>query len=741
MNTDERIAAAEAGIRRLSGLPSDRISVNISPSEHDSFSVTAADGIFAITASDVGSALTGYAQYARATRQGSVSRSGIRPLAAVDDLILQRTAWCEWRIAYNITVGGYTTPFFNWDDWERELDLLAASGVNAAHLTLGQEAVWLETFTRFGYTEQEILAWIVPPSHQPWQWLNNIQNYGGGVTRQLVDRRVELARRVIQRMRELNIVPILPGFSGTVPSGFDAKNPGAEIVPQGLWFMDVAGPERPDWLRTDSPLYGEVADVYYSQQQLLFGEGGTWAVDLLHEGGKTGGANLTDATHGVEVAMRRAHPDYTWVAQAWAANPRQEFLDAADHEHLLILDLTGETWERMKAFSGAPWVLGILPNYGGRLGLYGDLKEIADIPKLRGLSAVNRLRGITDMAEGVANNPIVWDLFHDVAWANEAIDLEAWTADWVAARYGSDSPEALEAWQQAEAVAYGRWRTESKGALPEETRLTLAGETVDAGTPASDQGETVWNITDDAEITEVFEMYAGTDSVIASVPSIHANQASMVGPRVLGYEPGALDSALELLLSADLPSSLSRDHDLVDLTREVLDDAARRLLPGIADAHHSQDLELFDRGAATFLRVIDAEESILATNEYFLLGSWTERARAWGSTPEEREALAREAKRLLTSWGMRDSTVLTEYANRTWAGLVGTYYRARWEKWFAELRYSLTGAATTPIDWFEVAEEWVSDGAVYSTGSVGETRQAALAALELVREIGSSPAV
>jgi hypothetical protein len=733
MNMDEKVAAATAGIVRLSGLSADSISVTISASDDDFFSVSGADGMLSISASDAGSALAGYARYARATRKGSVSRSGVRPLTAIDDFTIEQHSWCEWRVAYNITVGGYTTPFFDWDDWERELDLLAATGINAAHLTLGQEAIWIETFTRFGYSEQEVLAWIVPPSHQPWQWLNNIQNYDEGVSGALVDARVELARRVIARMRELNIVPILPGFSGTVPSGFDIKNPGAEIVPQGLWFMDVAGPERPDWLRTDSELYGRVADEYYAQQKLLFGEGAAWAVDLLHEGGKTGGANLTESTHGVQAAMQRADENYIWVAQAWGGNPRQEFLDAADHEHLLVLDLTGETWKRMDAFSGAPWVVGILPNYGGRLGLYGDLRAIASMPTLQGMDVAKRLHGITDMAEGVANNPIVWDLFHDIAWTTQAIDLEEWLADWVASRYGTENPLAVEAWLAIIETAYGDWRAAPTADPPAEMQLALTGSLIDAGVAPDDDGPTLWDVSEDDQMAEFFDNYTSTDSVIASVPSLHANQASMVGPRALGYEAGALDHALEMLLSADIPDSPSFRHDIVDLARQVLDDAVRVLLPSIAEAHSLGDLDAFDRGVAHFMRIVDAEESVLATNEYFLLGAWTEKARAWGSTSDEGESITREAKRLLTSWGKRDSVVLTEYANRTWSGLVGTYYRKRWELWFSEERRVITGEPTIAVDWFEVAAEWVSDGAIYPTRATGDPVQSARAALRIVR--------
>jgi alpha-N-acetylglucosaminidase len=49
---------------------------------------------------------------------------------------------------------------------------------------------------------------------------------------------------------------------------------------------------------------------------------------------------------------------------------------------------------------------------------------------------------------------------------------------------------------------------------------------------------------------------------------------------------------------------------------------------------------------------------------------------------------------LLTTWTSRDN--ITDYANRQWAGLVGTFYFSRWQTWLEALQSSL--AAGAPID-------------------------------------------
>ncbi|WP_375399570.1 alpha-N-acetylglucosaminidase TIM-barrel domain-containing protein [uncultured Amnibacterium sp.] len=711
------IDTAVAGVHRLSGLPVEQIRVELVESDKgtDSFAVTVDAGVLAISATTPATALAGYAQFARRTGIGSVSRSGVRLASALpaDGSLASETRF-PWRVAYNITVAGYTTPFFDWSAWERELDLLAASGINAAHLTLGQEVVWLQAFQNFGYREDELLAWIVPPSHQAWQWLNNIQYFGRGTTVGLIDRRVDLARRVLDRMAELQIRPILPGFSGTVPAGFADRNLNATVVPQGRWFMDVAGPVRPDWLSSASSLYADVAARFYRAQYDAFGVTGTWAVDLLHEGGTLGDVPLADAARGVETAMRAAADSYTWVIQAWGGNPRQDLLDALDPARLLVLDLTGEDWTRPGVYGDAPWVCGILPNYGGRLSLYGDLEAIARTPASLAAAPSNRLAGLTDTAEGVANNPVVWDLFHDLTWTTRPIDLDDWLPKWVIARYGAHDEDAIAAWQVLRQTAYGPWRTAESAPPPPESTLALAGEEVDAGSRDRAPSSALLPMTtigaeDADEQLGAFSFYAGTDSVIAAIPSLDANQASLVGPRTLPYPPGALLPAMQFLRSAAgrLPSSPSLTYDLVDISRQATADAARTMLGTVRAAHANHDIGAFDDAVGAFLDLIGHQDTILAAHPDFRLDTWLDAARAWGVSSDERDELVEWAARLLTSWGTRDDFVLTEYANRDWNGVVGTYYGQRWSLWFTELRKVLLGEPTTPVDWYAVAEQWI----------------------------------
>ncbi|GAA1712921.1 alpha-N-acetylglucosaminidase [Kribbella yunnanensis] len=733
--------AAEAAIRRLSELPTEAVRVNLAADLEDGFRVSSVGGHLTVVASGAGAAVAGYAAYARRTGVAHVSRIGTRPVdrALPDVADVSADATIGHRVAYNLTVGGYTTPYWNWAQWEHEIDLLAASGVTAAHLTLGQELVYLKTFLRCGYNEQELLRWLGPPSHQPWLWLNNIQNHGRGTSMTLVEDRADLARRVIERMRDLGIVAILPGFSGTVPPNFSAHWADAHTVPQGRWFKGMAGPLRPDWLDSTTGPYAAVAELFYAEQRVAFGLTGMWAVDLMHEGGNTGGADLGEAARGIQRAMTAADPDSTWVMQAWAKNPSRELLEAVDSDRVVIVDITGED-HREDGFGGPEWMLGILPNYGGKTVLYGDLEDVASLPsRWCGDDRPPGLAGITDMAEGVENNPVLWDLFHDLSWANRPLDLDKWLPEWTAARYGGADPKADEAWQILLRTAYGPWRHGAQDGLPAETMQALAGLPVDA---AAVEGA--------PEVAAMIELlgsamaegplpYASTDSVIAAVPSLDANQASLNGPRAAAYPDGALIPALQALLdAADRLDTPGLSYDLVDLARQVADDVARTALRKIAVAGRARDLEAYDSAVQRFLELIDVQDAVLRTNEHFLLGKWLADAQAWGRAAGEGDYLVEEAKRILTSWGYEDSIVLAEYANHSWAGLVVDYYRSRWALWLDEVRATLVGGTTKAVDWYLHADRWIRADTTYADRPTGNARSAAAAVLKLAIHIVES---
>lgn len=91
--------------------------------------------------------------------------------------------------------------------------------------------------------------------------------------------------------------------------------------------------------------------------------------------------------------------------------------------------------------------------------------------------------------------------------------------------------------------------------------------------------------------------------------------------------------------------------------------------PPPSEAYHERNLSAFDVESTRLLEMTADLDALLATDPYWLAGTWTRAARAWGTTDAERANLEFNSRRQITLWGV-DTSGLQGYAYKTWAGLV-----------------------------------------------------------------------
>lgn len=556
------------------------------------------------------------------------------PLPPVPQKI-HRAATVPHRFIYNYCTFGYTMPWWHWKDWERELDWLAMNGINMPFIITGQEAVWIRTFTQFGYTEKEIREWLGSPAHFPWTFMQNMQNFGGELPAAWVPQRVDLARKILSRARELGMTPVLQGYYGMVPPNFSAKHPGAKILPQGRWAGSL---QRPDMLNPSDPLFEKIAAVFMREQEALFGRAGYYAGDPFHEGGNSHGVDLVECGRRVFSAMTNADPRAVWVKQCWQTDNRA-LLSGVPADRVLALDLHAESkpyWPQ-GAFHGRAWVWCLLHNFGGNNDLNGDLAHLANafsktlVDPQRG-----NLSGLAFVPEGHCNAPAVYALMTEFIWKKEPIELTAWLPDYLRRRYGAESKEAITAWEGLLATVYG---------------VSYAHE-------------------------------GPANSILAARP-LRGEKARTWSSTQIPYDAARLISAWDHLLAAapECGASDGYRYDLADITRQVLANYTRKTYDRAMTAMKNQDLPAFERAASAFLDTLDDLDTVLLTRREFLLGPWLRDARTWGTTPEEKNLYEKQARMLLTLWDAHPGSDLNDYANRQWSGLV-EYYRMRWQLYF-----------------------------------------------------------
>jgi alpha-N-acetylglucosaminidase len=641
----------------------------------DRFRVSAEGGHLVVAGTSPAVQLTGFGWYLREVAHADVAIGGsqldLPPRLPLPSAPIEREASVANRFALNDTNEGYAGAYLSWQEWEHRIDVLALLGINQVLVYEGQEAVYERAFQRFGYSAADMRAWIPEPAHQPWWLLQNMCCTGSPISQQLIDRRAALARRIVDRLRELGMTPVLPGYYGTVPTDFEKRNPGAHTVPQGTWN----GLERPDWLDPTGPEFGKVAAAFYQAQTQLYGTATMYKMDLLHEGGTAGSVPVGPASKAVQDALETAHPGAIWVILGWESNPRKETLEAVDRSRMFVVDGLSEqpdVTDRDKDFLGTPYAFGTIWNFGGHQNFGAGLTVWNEKFHAWQARPGNAMNGIALMPEAIDNNPAAVAFFADMPWEDGPVDMDAWFAEYATARYGAADPHALAAWQIIERTAYS-WP---------------AGE-------------------DTRHVTALFD----------DQPSL-----TDTGQAALQYDPAEFEKALRELLQVDprLRRSGAYRYDLVDVARQVLANRSRALLPKILAAYRDRDTAEFGRLTDRWMAEMKLMNEVLGTDPHFLLGTWQREAARQAANAEEAARLDYDLKSLVTLW-QTESPGLQDYARREFNGLVGGYYAKRWKMFFDVLKDSLkTGEQPKPIDWRAVAENWAHAGTRYAAEPHGD---------------------
>lgn len=637
-----------------------------------------------IRASDPVSAAMGLNWYLKYYCHRSMSHVGnnLAPVRVLPRLArpVRLSSKFKYRYFLNYCTFNYSFSFSDWAAWERELDWMALNGINLALATNGTEAVWQNTLRRMGYSEPEILQFIPGPAYTAWWLMGNLEGWGGPVTQRMIDDRVVLEKKILARMRELGIEPLVQGFYGMVPASLAEKFPQARILEQGSWG---GGFRRPKILLSSDPLFARMASIYYEEMTKLYGPFRFCGGDLFHEGGVAEGLDLASLGRGVQETMLKVNPKAVWVLQGWQENPKQGLLDGLSADHVLILNMESDDWEKRKGFGGLRWVWGVISNFGENTGMFGDLPRIAGEPwRAKKGPYGTGMAGVGALMEGANNNPVLYELLFDEAWRSDAVDLREWMREYIKARYGEDTPELEQAWE-----------------LLQET---------------------------------VYKSAARSESIFCARPSLEAKGATTWGSTKLNYDPAKLEEgAREFLKAGDrLRRNDAYQYDAVNLARQVLSNRGLQAYQGMVSAFQARDKTAFEKTSHEFLTLLRAEDSLLGTRREFMLGTWLKAAGQMGHTEQEKALCQRNARTQITYWGPDDPAVeLHEYAHKEWSGLLKDFYLPRWEMFVEELTGELDGKPVGNINYFEFEKKWTEEEKEYPSAPTGEPVKAAIGAL------------
>ncbi|CAM0137119.1 hypothetical protein VKS41_008283 [Umbelopsis sp. WA50703] len=565
----------------------------------------------------------------------------------------------KWRYYFNTVTFSYTSAFWSWEEWELQLDWLALRGINLPLQWLGYEKVLVDTFRHVGLTDDQISTFLSGPGFQAWNRFGNIQgSWNGTLPFSWVNEQFELGKKVTNRMVELGMTPVMPAFTGFVPRAFVDIHNSSNLVNSSQWNGFPEQNTYDTLLEPQDPMFAEMQRYFIIQQKKDFGNiSSVYTLDQFNElTPASGDTSYLKATANSTIeSLKSVDPNAVWMMQGWLffnlesfwTNDRIEaFLSGvSDNEDMLILDLYSEVapqWQRTQSYFQKSWIWCYLHDYGGNMGLYGNIhNETVNPVEAKGASASMVGMGVT--MEGQEGNEITYDLLLDQAWSKTPINSSPWVQAWAKRRYQGKAPAAaLQAWEILRTSVYSNNDTN----VPAVPRSLVVVEPATSGLFTSGPRQTQ--------------------------------------PTVISYDPKVLIKAWRLLVEAAskepaLMNIAPFHHDLTDVTRQVL---ANSITPAYNDLiaawnATSSTSSTVQQAGEKLIQILATLDEVLYTDPDFILATHIKDALATANPKSSQAYFEYNVRNQITLWGPLGE--INDYAAKEWAGLVGQYYQGRWQ--------------------------------------------------------------
>jgi alpha-N-acetylglucosaminidase len=637
----------------------------------------------------------GFYDYIKETNQGQVTWSGKNTYIHYPWLpIAKKTVVSPYRFHYylNVVTHGYTTPYWGFPRWEKELDWMALHGMDMPLINGAYEAILTRVFKKIGLKDNNIKDFFTGPAYHPWNRMGNITNWDSQVPTSYYAKQLKLTHQVLQRMKDLGMQPIIPAFAGFVPKELTAIYPQAQVK-EIIWggFSELKN-SRGHILLPDNELFSKIGKMYVEEWEKEFGKAKYYLADSFNEMDVPHAATeekqlqqLSDYGNVVYQSIRAANPDAVWVMQGWTfpyfrgsdgkifwtEKRLGKLVEKVPDDKVMFLDLANEynkdlwkvdpSWKTYHGFFNKMWVYSFIPNMGGKTPWNGILKTYAE-SAADALSYKNKgnLVGFGFAPEGIENNEIIYELLSDVGYSDHKIDLNAWVSSYCQQRYGG-YPEAMQ-------HAYDNFLKSCYGSFTDHPRFKYQ---------QSAKGQ-----------------QAGT---------VNKNKEFFIGVKQF------------LSCKDQLEGSELYKNDAIELSAQFLSLKADSIIDGAITREKTANLKELEKA----FQLMNCADRLLLSHPNHKLSTWINQATKWGDTPQEKQFYSEDAKRLITTWG----GTVNDYSARMWAGLISTYYVKRMKLYYESQHDN------KPFDVAKWEESWIKKDLILNKKPFADPLKAARLAI------------
>ena len=625
------------------------------------------------------------------------------PLEGIDIIERPRFADRQYFMSYE-----YTTYWWDWQRWQKELDWAAKHRFNIIWPNLGDIVVRKKVWKRFGIDVAD--SSLSAPPFTTWATKHKLDMRPPYPTN-FQQSMSELGKKIASYARSLGIRVVgCPGYTGQVPNEFyEVYRDKARFIKVPWVGIDYEG----IFIHPSDPLYVDVWKAYIEEYTKSFGTDHIWSAQCFGEmrPGETVAQQkefkIANAKSTLK-AVTSADPQGKLVMESWAFVdkelwPKEDvkaWLDIFPSDLMQVWELWPDMrypsekqplpmYKELDYYFGKPWLLGFLHSFAGNTSLHGDLVQTINyVQQITKDPKAVRCSGIRVAPEVLGHNYIFYDLISRLGWNPEAVDIESFLKDYAQRRYGRDSATTMvKCLKELIASVYGS----NDGSPPPLYHYRLSN------------------------------IYLSPDFRIEGPLSLADRN------RFLPHLQKALEIALQEANS--LSDDILYQHDIVDIARQYLGDLFNLHMLSLYDAFKAQDTKAFEVEAGILEDILNSQEMLLSSSDYFCLQPLIAKAMALPNAPDDYDQRIRD---ILTIWAGH----IIDYAHRDYYETIRFYYHPRVSTFISHLHKQMAAGSIeikdeelTPL-YQQIEQAWVKKPL-----KIARTEKSENTPLEAVRKV------
>lgn len=606
--------------------------------DKDVFSLKTSAGKLYIRASSGVAAVWGYnhflKKYCKTQIAWQVQTLSIHnTLAEIEETIIAND---RFRYYQNVCTVSYSFLWWKVQEWTDHVSWMALNGINMALAPVAQEAAWAKVYRQLGMTDNEINSHFTGPAFLSWLRMGNVHGWGGPLPDSWHEGQKLIQKKIVELMFELGIVPVFPAFNGHVPQAFARIFPNSTFYSVDKWNKFDEEYCCGLYLDPKDPLFNRISKMFLAEVTYGMKSGHIYTSDPFNEVKiqPWSTALVKDTAVAIHASLSEFDQNSVWLLQSWmfVSDPIlwpmarvETFLTSVPNGRILILDLQAEQWPQYNLYDmyyGQPFIWSMLHNFGGTLGMFGNVitinKDVYEARSRNGSTMIGT--GLTP--EGINQNYVIYDLMLESAWRKAPVDIETWIKEYAERRYGCKSASTV-------------WDYLLKSVYSFNGLNMIRGKYVITRRPSFKIRPWAW--------------YRSSDLFNALKYFVYINDADCNSEGFL--------------------------YDLVDVTRQALQYRAEQIyLKVLTDRYAS--VETFNATMTLFLDAMNDMSLILAESEHFSATNWIQGAQSWATNSTDLYVYELNAKNQITLWGPNGE--ISDYACKQWAEMFRYYYIPRW---------------------------------------------------------------